>query len=645
MNRDVTEVLAAAVEAVGGSERRGQVEMACTVADAFGDSTHLLVQAGTGTGKSLGYLVPSALHPAPVVVATATLNLQRQIVDRDLPALERALIASGREPVDTVVVKGRSNYACLHRVRSGVPEDQDALIELPTSVTGAQVLKLREWAEDQAEAGGTGDKDDAPAHVDATWRQISVTARECIGAQRCPFAQECFAERARAEAQDADLIITNHAMLAIDAIEGVPMLPEHKTVVIDEAHELVARVTQASTAELDPGIIERAARSARTHVDDPLAAEQLSDAADALADVLTGMEPGTITADTTAVANALALVRDAARSCWSAFPKGEAKDADAGAHRARSRVDEIRQIADRMATFSALDVLWLADGASRLGLRVAPVDVAGTLRDKLFAERSVVLTSATLKLGGRFDAAARAVGLGFGDLEWNSLDVGSPFDYAKQAILYVGKHLPPPGRDGLGAERLSEITSLVRAAGGRTLGLFSSRRAAEEAAAYVREQIPELPVLCQGDAQLGELVRQFQNEPEATLFGTLSLWQGVDVPGATCTLVLIDRIPFPRPDDPVMNARQRLIEKRGGNGFMEVAAQHAALLLAQGTGRLIRGTGDRGVVAVLDPRLITARYGAYLVNSLPPMHRTTNLDGVLESLRRLDTDEKSKAEH
>ncbi|OUZ09947.1 ATP-dependent helicase [Aeromicrobium sp. PE09-221] len=636
MASDVRDVLSAAVDAVGGTERPGQIAMAEAVQEAFDTERHLLVQAGTGTGKSLGYLVPSLLHGERVVIATATLNLQHQLVERDIPALKEA----AREVLDDVphhaVVKGRGNYACLHRVREGAPDDQGTLVEVPEGTLGAEVVALREWAEQQAEGGHVGDRDAAPSHNERAWRQVSVTARECLGAQRCPYALECFAERAREDAQQAHIVVTNHAMLAIDAIDGVPMLPEFGTVVIDEAHELAARVTQAATQELDPAGIERAARRARPHLTEPAAADDLSDAADALADTLTHISPGRIEEAPQPLRAALDLVRDTARACFSAFGKERAgEEPDPARQQARSAVDELRQVAERMARDSDTDVLWLGELRTGQQLRIAPIDVSGALRDKLFGEKTVVLTSATLALGGSFDPVARSLGL-WEDSQWRGLDVGSPFDYAKQGMLYVARHLPAPGRDGLEEDQLGEIAALVKAAGGRTLGLFSSRRGAERAAEYVRMALPDIEVLCQGDAQLPELARRFVDEPRTCLFGTLSLWQGVDLPGDTCTLVIIDRIPFPRPDDPLMSARQRLVEKRGGNGFMQVAAHHAALLLAQGAGRLIRRADDRGVVAMLDPRIVTARYGAFLASSLPPLWRTTDRATVVAALGRLD---------
>jgi ATP-dependent DNA helicase DinG len=342
-------------------------------------------------------------------------------------------------------------------------------------------------------------------------------------------------------------------------------------------------------------------------------------------------------------------------------------------------VDEIRKVVERLAPHAETDVTWLAErDRSRGGnqLCVAPLEVWGPLRHKLLAHKTVVFTSATLKLGGDFTVIATSLGLRPSDrvdhsiaaadelsslaavvadeapngaegaqaagdapevLPWRGIDVGSPFDYRAQSILYVAKHLPTPGRDGIGPAQIDEIRSLVEAAGGRTLGLFSSRRAAEVAAEAVRERMPHMPILCQGDGQLSHLQAEFVSNPAVSLFGTLSLWQGLDVPGDTCQLVIIDRIPFPRPDDPLMSARSRAAERAGGNGFMAVSATHAALLLAQGSGRLIRSRADRGVVAVLDPRLATARYGTFLRASLAPMWTTYDGALVRAALQRLNT--------
>ncbi len=642
----VRELLAAAVDALGGTERPGQVEMAEAVAVAIDSGEHLLVQAGTGTGKSLAYLVPALLHAdetdAPVVVATATLALQAQLVDRDLPLLADAVeSALGRRPL-WATLKGRANYACLHRVRDGVPDDQGELVAIADGTFGAlgvDVVRAREWAEEQASAGGTGDRDRLePGVSDGAWAQVSVSARECLGASRCPYGRECFAERARAQAGEVDVLVTNHALLAIDALEGVPVLPEHEIAVVDEGHELAARVTGIATADLWPGVVERASRRCRSFVEVGDAAE-LGDAAEALRRVLAATDPGRLDVVPEALLAAVVAVRDAARAVQSGFAgRGDHEpDAEAGRRAAKALVDDVFGTADRIAAHAEQDVVWVEerDRGSAV-LRVAPLSVAALVRDRLFGSATVVATSATMELGGSFDAVARSYGLtGEGAPGWRGLDVGSPFDYGRQAILYVARDLPPPGRDGLRPEAVDALADLVTAAGGRTLGLFSSRRAAMEAAEAVRERLPDVPLLCQGDDVVPTLLRQFSADEQTCLFGTLSLWQGVDVPGGACQLVVIDRLPFPRPDDPLLSARQRAVERAGGNGFMTVAATHAALLLAQGAGRLIRRATDRGVVAVLDPRLVSARYAGFLLASLPPMWFTTDRGVVVGALERL----------
>ncbi|MFS3126967.1 ATP-dependent DNA helicase [Nocardioides sp. Bht2] len=643
-------LLAEAVAALGGQERLGQVEMAQAVSDAFDAEQHLLVQAGTGTGKSLGYLVPSLLHPERVVIATATLALQHQLVERDIPRLINAVKHHQQLDTSFAVLKGRSNYACLHRVREGAPDEQGALIEVPTGSMGAEVVKLREWVEEEAESGGTGERDNAPRHTERVWRQVSVSARECLGRTRCAYGEECFAEQARDKAAKSKLVVTNHSLLAIDAIEGVPMIPEYDAVVIDEAHEVTQRITQAATDEISVGDVERAARRAQRQVD-AAEADSLDDAAGVLHEALEAAPVGRIDVMPEQLHDAISQVRDAARQVLSSIPKEKDGEVDAARNQAKAMVQDVFDVAERMANNSDADVLWRNDREPSRGgpqLCVAPLQVWSQMRNKLLTEKTVVFASATLMLGGNFEAVASSVGLigaeraedtsvaRAGDrLPWRGIDVGSPFDYPKQGILYVAKHLPTPGRDGLGKAQLDEIVELIDAADGRALGLFSSRRAADAAAEAVRERLPHLTTLAQGDAQLPELTRQFIDDPHTVLFGTLSLWQGLDVPGDTCQLVMIDRIPFPRPDDPLMSARQRAADQAGGNGFMQVSATHAALLMAQGAGRLIRTTSDKGVVAVLDPRLATARYGSFLRSSLPPMWPTDDPKLVRAALKRL----------
>ncbi|RUP82921.1 MULTISPECIES: ATP-dependent DNA helicase [unclassified Kocuria] len=660
---DALELLDAAVAALGGQRRDGQRFMAAKVAEALETRRHLLVQAGTGTGKSLAYLVPALRHARdadkPVVVATATLALQSQITGRDVPRLLDALEDELDERPTVALLKGRSNYACLHKVEGGYPEDDDAaLFSVPVTATGGassgaerplgglaqQVVRLREWVESTE----TGDRDDVqPGVSDAAWRQVSVTAKECLG-RKCPLVEECFAERARAQAGEADVVITNHALLAINAFEGLSVLPEHDVVIVDEAHELRDRVTGAVTASLSAAAVRAAGTGVRKHT--AASGEALERAAEAFDrafdDEQSGLLPRGFTEEQV---YAVRGVQDAARTGLSET-KGESKGEDAGRHAARSRLSELLDTAERMlGADTTRDVLWVSrvgrwsPGAGYVGagpgepatLNIAPLSVAGPLREGLFDGRTVVLTSATLAVGSSFSSVAGSLGLqGPGAPKWRGVDVGSPFDYRSQGILYVAKHLAKPGR-GVSHEQLDELLELLEASGGGALGLFSSRRAAEDAAEALRERT-ELPILCQGDASLPSLVKEFTDDPAASLFGTMSLWQGVDVPGHSCRLVVIDRIPFPRPDDPLGTARTRATERAGGNGFMAVSAAHAAVRLAQGAGRLIRSSGDRGVVAVLDSRLATARYGTFLTRSLPPLWRTTDRQTVLGALKRLD---------
>lgn len=636
----LSDALAAAVSGIGGTPRPGQQQMAEAVADGIRTGEHLLVQAGTGTGKSLGYLIPAVLHAIdtgnPVVVATATLALQAQIVDRDMPRLADAIAPLvGRRPT-YALVKGRRNYVCVNKLHGGYPSDEETLFGAadPTSQRGAsqlgaEVTRLREWAEETE----SGDRDDlVPGVSEKAWRQVSVAAHECLGTH-CPFVAECFVERARAHAHEVDVVVTNHSFMAIDSFEGRQMLPAHDLVIVDEGHELVDRVTATIADEMTSGSVTSAARSAAAYAD----TADLAVAAETLGAALETLEPGRLVGLPESLGTALSSVLASARLVASGL-KSESSEAPDGARAvARAAVNDVFDVAERLLEERELDVVWIGDEPRRgKVLHVAPMSVAMLLRDKLFSDRTVVLTSATLELGGSFDAVAGTLGLrGEGAPTWRGLDVGSPFDYPKQAMVYVASHLPPPGRDGLGPELLDEIETLVRASGGRALGLFSSMRAAQQAAEEMRARL-DVPILLQGEDQLPTLVRTFARDAQTCLFGTLSLWQGVDVPGSACQLVIIDRIPFPRPDDPLASARSQAIGRMGGNGFMAVAATHAALRLAQGTGRLVRHADDKGVVAILDSRMVTARYAGFLQASLPPFWPTTDRALVLGALARLD---------
>ena len=643
LSQATTELLDAAVAALGGARREGQHRMAESVAKALDSQRHLAVQAGTGTGKSLAYLVPAVRYAqangTTVVVSTATLALQRQLVQRDLPRLADALEPHLAQRPTFAIQKGRNNYLCLNKLAQD--EGEESLIDdAELSWTGRHVKRVAEWAQDTE----TGDRDDlTPGVPDLAWRQVSVTSNECLGATRCPHGEECFAELAREKTRDVDIVVTNHALLAIDALSDTNVLPEHDAVIIDEAHELDQRITSVATSEISARALTLAARRATKIGGD---GEELENVKDDLAAVLDLEQPGRWEHISEPARGAFAALRDAlwkTRLSIADSPEGESEhNPEKFAERTNLKnhlgdlhdaIVRILGVFDEEDPAKHTDVVWLTR-SERFGdsVAVAPLSVAALLRENLFGEQTVVLTSATLNVGGNFDAMAAAWGLP--DDSWDSLDAGTPFDPAKSGILYTARHLPAPGRDGLHSDTLDEIATLITAAGGRTLGLFSSRRAAEQAAEAMRTRLP-FDIFLQGEDSTGALVTEFSNAENSCLFGTLSLWQGVDVPGSSLSLVIIDRIPFPRPDDPLLQARANAADAAGRSGFMEVSATHAALLMAQGVGRLLRSVDDRGVVAVLDNRLVTKRYGAFLRRSLPPFWQTDRLDVVTGALERL----------
>ncbi|WP_019815597.1 ATP-dependent DNA helicase, partial [Saccharomonospora saliphila] len=369
----VRALLSHAVEAVGGSEREGQVRMAEAVAEAIRTGDHLAVQAGTGTGKSLAYLVPALRHAVSsgttVIVSTATIALQRQLVDRDLPRLASALAEPlGREP-SFAILKGRRNYLCLHRVHHGAPDEpeEDGLFDqFAVSRLGREVKRLHEWSSETE----TGDRDElVPGVTERAWRQVSVTAKECLGAHRCPVGDDCFAEAARGEAGRADVVVTNHALLAIDALGEHPVLPEHDVTIIDEAHELVDRVTSAATGELTPAMISSATRRCGRLIDADVA-DRLLESGEGLSLVLDELPSGRLDTLPEALGGAVAGVRDAAHACVTALGSERREDIDEATARtlARSALDEVHDTAVRLLdAFDAddgarTDVVWRSGG-------------------------------------------------------------------------------------------------------------------------------------------------------------------------------------------------------------------------------------------------------------------------------------------
>jgi ATP-dependent DNA helicase DinG len=657
-----------------GEVRTGQVEMAEAVARAFETGGNLAVAAGTGTGKSLAYLVPAVSSAKRVVVATATKALQDQLANKDLPLVARGL---GR-PVKWAVLKGRSNYLCRQRLdeleRLGEQQQLDAPFDadlddadlhdaepadaeiagsdsdprpngsrraISPRRVGAEVRLLVAWAESTT-SGDRAELSFEPSN--AAWSNLSVTADECPGARRCPSGGECFAEAARAKAAAADLVVVNLHLLGAHLRCGGEVLPEHDALVIDEAHELEDILAASLGVEASPGRLRALASAARSALvvagrraqrgEDTAAAravEAVMDAATRFEELLAGGEDlrlppglgGEIGEHVTLMVDRLdRLGAELHRAVEAAGGPGgfggpgvegsgpSGNDAAQRCLRALLGVERCRDELAACLVAGTDEVVWVSGGA-RPAMHSAPLDVSEIMSAQVFSAMPVVMTSATLprSLAARIGAPMETT---------EELDVGSPFAYREHGLLYCAVSLPDRRRPEAEAAIHDEIEALVRAAGGRTLALFTSRRAMTAAAQVLADRLP-WPVLVQGELPKAALLDALSSQSAACLFATMSFWQGVDVPGPALTLVVIDRIPFPRPDDPLMAARR---EAAGRAGFQTVDLPRAATLLAQGAGRLIRTASDRGVVAVLDSRLAKASYGPTLVKALPPMRRT-----------------------
>jgi ATP-dependent DNA helicase DinG len=620
----------------GGETREGQRSMAAAVADAIETGAHLLVQAGTGTGKSLAYLVPAVLSGRRVVVATATKALQDQLADKDLPFLATELDAVLDEPLTWAVLKGRSNYVCVQRLvelgkapkgRGRSTAGQLGFDGLADAAKPEELQKIQAWA-GFTETGDRAELDFEPSA--RTWSAVSVGVRECPGATRCPSGESCFAEQARRKAADARIVVVNLHLLALDLLlEGI-ILPEHDVVIIDEAHQTEDTVAAAAGTEITAGRFDALVRTAGAILADGTVLDAVEEGGRRIADeaaprvgqrLVDGLDGE--------LATAVNLGRDRAERvlhALGAIPDDGPGDVGARKLRAVQAATALIGDIDALLSLKSTDVAWIEGRPDAPVIRIAPIDVAPTLAAALWSKKVAVLTSATLpkNLPGRLGLDA--------SYTFRELDVGSPFHYEEQALLYCPVDLPDPRAAGYREALHAELESLIVAAGGRTLALFTSWRAMHEAVEHLRPRLP-WPVLAQGDLPKGALVAAFSADPQTSLFATMSFWQGVDIPGETLSLVTIDRLPFPRPDDPLLEARRELA---GPTAFRDIDLPRASTLLAQGAGRLIRTATDRGVVAVLDPRLAKSKsYRWDIINALPPMRRTRHRDEVVTFLREL----------
>ncbi len=611
----------------GGGERRGgQADMARSVAAAIESDGHVVVQAGTGTGKSLAYLVPAVLSDRPTIIATATKALQDQLAGKDLPFLAEQLDVS----FSFAMLKGRSNYLCLQRLDELEADDRlDLNLESDDddktsgSVDGETLVKLRTFAAET----DVGDRAELEWVSDQVWRQVSVGRDECPGAGRCPQGDACLAEKARRKAHSADILVVNLHLYAL-AIMVDTILPEHDVVIIDEAHQLEDIVAEAAGRQISPARVQSAARNAQSVLVERDAPEAAEAAAVALHAALEGHIGDRLTDGPDEVlGRALDDVRGATERLLNALravPDDAPANTRTKAIRARQVATSLVDDIDSVRWPTETEFIWVDGPSSNPGLRSTPISIAKLLSENLWDKRAGVLTSATLPTN-----ATSQLGLPESAI---TLDVGSPFDYSTNTLLYCPTHLPDPRSSDFRAAQHDEIELLIAAAGGGTLALFTSFSAMREAVDRLETRLP-WPILMQGDKAKNALLQEFVENDETSLFATMSFWQGVDAPGRTCRLVIIDRLPFPRPNDPVLQARR---DRVGKAAFRLIDLPRAATLLAQGAGRLIRTSADQGVVAVLDPRLATARtYRWDLINALPPMTRTTERDEATSLLQRL----------
>lgn len=648
--RETLDLLRTVTSALPDAEERdGQQQMARLVAKAMDSGSHLVVQAGTGTGKSLAYLVPALVaarrrrgpgdtnepddsardhdaaddheatqHPR-VVVVTATKALQDQLANKDLPTVVSAFDGS----VDVAVLKGRSNYLCLQRLDEITSAAENQLdLEGVTTVAREQVKRLSDWVN----VTKTGDIADLPwAPADATWRAVSVSSDECPGANRCPQGAVCFAERARQRAAQARITVVNTHLYGLDVASGGAVLPEHDAVVFDEAHVLEDIMSDTVGVQINPNRFNSAAATVRRILDDPKligAIEEIGSTLDTKLAPLAGKRIPVPLPDDLAdlIADARLRVGDAV----TALTTIETNVEDAKQRRLRANQVATRLIGDidRVIAASDSDVVFVSGTSDSPRLELAPLDVGPTLHEHVWEKRPAILTSATIP-------ASLPQRVGLGDTEIH--DVGSPFDYENHGLLYCAMHLPDPRSDDYRAAVHDELEALIEAAGGRTLALFTSWKAMDAAATELKSRL-DVEVLTQRDLPKPALIERFSAEESTCLFATMGLFQGVDVPGRTLSLVTIDRLPFPRPDDPLLSARR---DRLGRNAFGEIDLPRASMLLAQAAGRLIRNATDRGAVAVFDSRFGTARYRWDIVNALPPMRRTRHRAEVEQFLAEI----------
>lgn len=603
----------------GAEERPGQIEMVYNIAKSISAKRSIVVQAGTGIGKSLGYLVPSIIQGKKTVVATATKALQDQLHNSDLPLLQRTL---GHE-FSWAVIKGRSNYACVQRI-SELKDEPDELFAAPTQQkTKKELEKLITWANTTV----TGDFEELNFVTQENTRKlISVGVDECPGRVKCPSGNKCFAEKARDAANDADIIVVNLHLYGLHLASGGNILPEHEVVIFDEAHQLESVLSDTVGTTISGGRISSAAGSLRQVFAEPSLTNRIEEQGLRLSTILSTLSGQRL--QTPIPDNLIEILQEIRLEIMEKIGllrevKTENETVQQKIYRAQTQTTRLVESLDLVLGSTTGFVFFVEGSDTRSILKVSPLHVGDILSQQVWGTHCAVLTSATIP-----NTMPERVGLDRDSIEL--LSVESPFDYEKNSKLYCSPDFPDRNSPLFTDFVHDELEALITAAGGRTLALFTSNKALNLAIAEMRKRIP-MTILTPSELPRQKLIEDFLNDESSCIFASQSFFQGIDLPGRTLSLVVLDKLPFPRPDDPLLEARREAVGR--DIAFQAIDLPLAATSLAQAAGRLIRTSQDKGVVAVLDRRLATANYWRTLIGALPPMSRTRHREQVEQFLR------------
>lgn len=655
----------------GGVKRPQQEQMVSSLEEAILNQENAIIQAGTGTGKSLGELIPAVVSGKRVVVSTATKQLSEQITHIDLPDLAKSAKEILGKDVSYHLLKGRDNYFCkkkadhINKLAEMDEDDDQAGLDLGIEEPKEKKIKKQKSEEDKranevqniiewSEKTKTGDRTESPSETDEIWKQFSSTSSECVGAKRCPFGKECFAEYARNKARASQVAVVNHSISGLDLLGGGNLLGERDVFIFDECHELDVYLSSSWGEELTAKKINDINKEMKKMLgasDDIV--EKYSDKlfqAGSDFNILMDLKEAEAIDQENMDSDLQELLRTLAETLISLenilAPKisksSESKKVDL-----QSLSQQVVKLAETIAVILVPDkevVKWISKESKNPSIKTAPLRIGPNLQEKLAdREATMVATSATITVGGKFDIPSHNMGMDeIGAPNYKAIDVGTPFDYAKQAMIYIPRpdEFPAPiGKDRLEHRTAVEDQSLtlIKASGGRTLFLSSTSAEATHAGKFFRENLPKgsYKVLVQGEAPNAQLTDEFVKDETSILCATMGMWHGLNAPGRTCQLVIINKIPFTPVGEPLSTARQEYAKSMGRNGFMDVYVAEAATKLAQGSGRLIRTEDDKGVIAIFDTRLLTKAYGKSLVKSLPPSRLFYNLETVEKSLKNL----------